>query len=76
MGKKKEKVVDLKPEAISEEQLKDLQQIISGINKLKFYIGQIEAQKHSALHALFDGNERLNQIQTAPQDRDWETKAY
>ena len=70
MGKKKkEKVVDLKPEKITDEQLKDLQQIISGINKLKFDIGQIEAQKHSALHALFDGNERLNQIQTALQDQ-------
>ena len=70
MGKKKEeKVVDLKPQKISEEELKDLQQVVSGINKLKFDIGQIEAQKHSALHALFEGNERLNQIQAALQDQ-------
>jgi len=68
MGKKKNKVVDLKPENISEEQLVELQGIISGINKLKFDIGNIEAQKHSALHTLFQGNEKLNTLQTTLTD--------
>ena len=64
MGKKKkEKVVDLKPENVSEEELKELQQVVSAINKLQFDIGQMEAQKHNALHALFQGNDRLNEIQ-------------
>jgi len=64
MGKKKkEKVVDLKPENVSEEELKELQQVVSAINKLQFDIGQMEAQKHNALHALFQGNDKLNEIQ-------------
>tara|TARA_R110000851_G_scaffold196632_1_gene347642 strand:+ start:359 stop:637 length:279 start_codon:yes stop_codon:yes gene_type:complete len=64
MGKKKNKVVDLKPGKISDEQLKDLQQVVSAINKLQFDIGTMEAQKHSALHALFQGNDKLNEMQT------------
>ena len=64
MGKKKkEKVVDLKPEKISEEQLKELQTVVTAINKLQFDIGQMEVQKHNAMHALFQGNDRLNQMQ-------------
>ena len=64
MGKKKEKVIDLKPEKISEEELKELQNIVSAINKLQFDIGQMEAQKHNALHALFQGNDKLNEMQS------------
>ena len=64
MGKKKkEKVVDLKPEKISEEQLKELQTVVTAINKLQFDIGQMEVQKHNAMHALFQGNDKLNQMQ-------------
>ena len=64
MGKKKkEKVVDLKPKKISEEQLKELQKVVAAINKLQFDIGQMEAQKHGALHALFQGNDKLNELQ-------------
>ena len=64
MGKKKkEKVVDLKPENISQEDLTQLQRIVSAINKLQFDIGTLEAQKHDALHALFQGNEKLRDIQ-------------
>ena len=63
MGKKKEKVIDLKPEKISEEELKELQQVVAAINKLQFDIGTMEVQKHSALHALFQGNDKLNSMQ-------------
>ena len=63
MGKKKEKVIDLKREKISEEELKQLQNVVSAINKLQFDIGQMEAQKHNALHALFQGNDKLNKMQ-------------
>ena len=63
MGKSKKKVVDLKPEAISEDQLKELQQVVSAINKLQFDIGTMEVQKHNALHALFQGNDKLSEMQ-------------
>ena len=62
-GKKKEKMKDLRAAAIKEEQLKELQNVVSAINKLQFDIGQMEAQKHNALHALFQGNDKLNEMQ-------------
>ena len=63
MGKKKEKVIDLKPEKISEEELTELRNVVSAINKLQFDIGTTEVQKHNALHALFQGNDKLTEIQ-------------
>ena len=67
---KKEKVVDLKPKAekISEEQLKELQKTISAVNKLKFDIGTLEVQKHSLLHALFQGNDKVLDLQNKFQE--------
>ena len=63
MCKKKEEVIDLKPEKISEEQLKELQNIVAAINKLQFDIGVMEVQKHNAIHALAEGNEKLVEVQ-------------
>ena len=63
MGKKKEKVIDLKVEKISDEELKQLQNVVSAINKLQFDIGTMEVQKHNAMHALFQGNDKLNEMQ-------------
>ena len=65
MGKKKEKVIDLKPEKISEEELKGLQNVVSAINKLQFDIGVMEVQKHNAMHALFQGNDKLTEMQSS-----------
>ena len=65
MGKKKEKVVDLKPQSVSDEQLKELQNIVSAINKLQFDIGIMEVQKHNAIHALSEGNEKLAVLQAS-----------
>ena len=51
---KKEELVDLKPKAdkISEEHLKEMQEIVNTINNLQFNVGKIEAQKHNLLHEL------------------------
>jgi spore germination protein YaaH len=64
MGKKKkEKVIDLKPEKISDDQLKSVQNVVSAINNLHADIGKLEAQKHNVLHTLAQGNDQLNAIQ-------------
>tara|TARA_R100001463_G_scaffold136581_1_gene202357 strand:+ start:1902 stop:2177 length:276 start_codon:yes stop_codon:yes gene_type:complete len=42
---KKEKVVDLKPKKISENQLKSLQDIVSFINQQQIQIGALETRK-------------------------------
>ena len=51
---KKEEMVDLKPKAdkISDEHLKQLQEVISVTNNLQFKIVQLEGQKHNFLHDL------------------------
>ena len=51
---KKEELVDLKPKAdkISEEHLKEMQEIVNVINNLQFNIGKLEGQKHNLLHEL------------------------
>ena len=62
-GKKKMKAKDLRAASIKDEQLKELQNIVSAINKLQFDIGVMEVQKHNAMHALFEGNDKLNAMQ-------------
>ena len=64
-GKKKEKMKDLRAAAIKEEQLKELQNLVAAINKLQFDIGVMEVQKHNAMHALFEGNDKLDAMQKA-----------
>ena len=49
---KKEKVVDLKPTNITEEQLKNVQNIVSPINQAQMELGRIETRKHSILHQV------------------------
>ena len=58
---KKEKIVDLKskPEKITDEQLKRVQDIISGINQTQLEIGNLETRKHSMLHNVAMLNDRL-----------------
>jgi hypothetical protein len=68
MGKSKKKVVDLKPEKVSEKQLSELQQVVSAVNKLQFDVGAMEARKHNTLHALFQGTDKLSALQTALTD--------
>ena len=64
-GKKKMKAKDLRAAAIKEEQLKELQNLVAAINKLQFDIGVMEVQKHNAMHALFEGNDKLTEMQKA-----------
>jgi len=60
-----EKTVDLKPKAekISEEHLKQLQQIVNNINGIQFNIGKIESQKHTLLHDLAKTQDRITLMQ-------------
>tara|TARA_R110002012_G_C11420506_1_gene588169 strand:+ start:315 stop:587 length:273 start_codon:yes stop_codon:yes gene_type:complete len=62
---KKQKVVDLKPKVdkIKQEHLDDLQKAVNHVNGLQFNIGRIEMQKHSALHDLAQGQDRITMLQ-------------
>ena len=62
---KKEEVVDLKPKAekITDEQLKNVQQIVNGINRAQLEIGTIELKKHEMLHGISTFKEKLSVMQ-------------
>ena len=60
---KTEKVVDLKPTNISEEQLKSVQEVVSNINKAHMEIGRIESRKHNLVHGLVEFQKSLQTIQ-------------
>ena len=49
---KKEKMVDLKPEKITDEQLKKVQKTINGINRAQIELGSMEIQKHEMMHNI------------------------
>jgi len=60
----KEKVVDLKPTSITDEQLKNVQTTVSNINRSQMEIGKIETQKHALLHQINGLQEELGKLQT------------
>tara|TARA_R100000900_G_scaffold809_1_gene2556 strand:- start:169 stop:444 length:276 start_codon:yes stop_codon:yes gene_type:complete len=62
---KKEKVVDLKPTSITEEQLKAIQDIISPINQMQMEIGRMATQKHMMLHQITKLQESLKEEQVS-----------
>ena len=63
MGKKKEKVVDLKPTSVTEEQLKNIQDIVSPINNIQMELGRIESRKHALCHDVIELQSRLKVVQ-------------
>ena len=60
---KKEKVVDLKPTNITEEQLKKIQDVVSPINNAQMEIGRMESRKHMLCHDVVILQEKLQVIQ-------------
>ena len=63
MGKKKEKVINLKPEKISDEQLQKVQQIINMMNRGQMDLGVMETRKHKVLHDIASIQEQLAAMQ-------------
>ena len=62
--KKKEKIVDLKPQKITEEQLTNVQTTINTLNRLQLEVGMFETRKHRILHEISSVNEELTRIQS------------
>ena len=63
MGKKKEKVINLKPEKISDEQLQKVQQVVNVMNRSQMDLGILETRKHSMLHNVTAIQDQLTVIQ-------------
>tara|TARA_R100000278_G_scaffold12845_1_gene13701 strand:- start:929 stop:1204 length:276 start_codon:yes stop_codon:yes gene_type:complete len=58
-----ENLVNLKPEKISEEHLKEVQMVVSKINELRLEIGRLETNKHALLHSHAGVQDELKVIQ-------------
>ena len=66
MAKTKEKIVDLKakPEKITDEQLKKVQQVVNSINRIKLEIGSVELKKHEMMHNVAGLKDELTILQS------------
>jgi hypothetical protein len=53
---------------ITDEQLKELQELISKLNQAKLQLGQTEVQKHSLLHQTNELENQMSQTQQKLQD--------
>tara|TARA_R110002020_G_scaffold409162_1_gene618941 strand:+ start:191 stop:466 length:276 start_codon:yes stop_codon:yes gene_type:complete len=60
----KEKVVDLKPAKITDEQLKSIQEVVSSINRGQIELGSMEVKKHNLMHRISGIQEELGKLQT------------
>jgi len=62
---KKEKIVDLKskPEKITDEQLKSVQEVVNNINRGQIELGSMEIKKHNLIHQINIVQEDLGKIQ-------------
>jgi hypothetical protein len=69
MGKKKEKVIDLKPEKITDEQLKKVQETVNNINRGQLELGVMETRKHMLLHNVAAIQEQLTVMQNEFQEQ-------
>ena len=49
-SKKIKELKGIKPEKITDEQLKKVQELINEINKVQIELGQVETRKHAMLH--------------------------
>ena len=63
MAKRKTpKAKDLRPEKLNEEQIKQVQQVISLSNKIKLELGNISVRQHTLLHEMDTVNKQISEI--------------
>tara|TARA_R100000315_G_scaffold59762_1_gene35780 strand:- start:22 stop:300 length:279 start_codon:yes stop_codon:yes gene_type:complete len=60
---KKEKVLDLKPEKITDEQLKKVQESVNSMNRSQLELGTMELRKHDLLHGIAGLRDELKLLQ-------------
>ena len=52
-----------KPSKITNEELNEVQSVISDINRAQLEVGSLESKKHNFLHHVFILQEKLNKMQ-------------
>ena len=61
---KKEDIIDLKPEKITNEQLVNVQTTVNSLNRMQLEIGMFETKKHRILHEIASLNDELTRMQS------------
>ena len=61
---KKEKVIDLKPEKITDKQLEKVQSTVNSLNRSQLEIGSIELKKHELMHQMASLRDSLTLLQS------------
>ena len=54
----------VKPEKITDEQLKNVQETVNTINRAQMEVGSMELKKHALVHQINGVQEKLNLLQT------------
>ena len=60
---KKEDIIDLKPEKVTEEQLKKIQDQVSRMNNFQIEVGMVETRKHALLHQIGSIQQEISETQ-------------
>jgi len=63
-SKKIKELKGIKPEKITEDQLKRIQDIVNSINRGQMEIGSIEIQKHEIMHKMAVSRDKLTLLQS------------
>ena len=63
-SKKIKELTGIKPEKITDEQLKKVQTLINDINRSQMELGQMETKKHAILHNVSMLQEGIGKMQT------------
>jgi len=64
----KEKVVDLKPQNITKEELDGLQNLVNTMNRAQMEIGSLESRKHAILHQITGLQSQMQTMQKTFED--------
>ena len=62
-SKKIKELTGVKPEKVSDEQLKKVQSVINDINRAQIEIGTVETKKHGILHHISTLQEKIGEMQ-------------
>jgi|TARA_R100001086_G_scaffold221448_1_gene138677 peptidoglycan hydrolase CwlO-like protein len=60
---KKEDIIDLKPEKVTEDQLKKIQDQVKRMNNFQLEVGIIETRKHALLHQIGSIQNEISETQ-------------
>tara|TARA_R100001509_G_scaffold158578_1_gene123912 strand:+ start:802 stop:1089 length:288 start_codon:yes stop_codon:yes gene_type:complete len=69
MAKRKTpKAQDLRPQTITQEELKNLQTIVNAINRVQLEIGNLETKKHAMCHQVINFQAQIATLQKSFQE--------